>query len=233
MRILTWNCSRKFRTKCEAVLPFGADIMVIQEAEQLDRLENAPLRDYPHRFWVGDKSDRGLLVLARMHVALEPIEGVPETLRCNLLPLRVTAPLRFNLFAIWTWKAEDGTYAAQVREAIDAYETELREGAVLIGDWNSNAVWDDRHRRGTSHTQLVGRLSQLGLVSAYHEFTGEAQGAESRPTHANQKKLERSCHIDHCFVSRRLLTEHAAVEVGELAQWIEWSDHAPMAVDSS
>jgi exonuclease III len=231
MRILTWNCSRKFRTKCEAVLPFGADIMVIQEAEQLDWLEEAPLHDYPHRFWVGGKPDRGLLVLARPHVALNPIEGVPEALRSNLLPLRVVGPQRFDLFAIWTWKAEDDTYTGQVREAIDAYEAELREGAVLVGDWNSNAVWDDSHPRATSHTQLVERLAGLGLASAYHEFTGEAQGAESRPTHANLKKLDRACHIDHCFVSRHLLTEHAAVEVGELAGWLEWSDHTPMVVD--
>jgi hypothetical protein len=43
---------------------------------------------------------------------------------------------------------------------------------LLIGDFNSNAIWDDKHRRAVSHSDIVTWLAERDIVSLYHEQSG-------------------------------------------------------------
>ncbi len=69
-----------------------------------------------------------------------------------------------------------------------------------MGDLNTNLFWDSHHPKGENHTALIELMQELGLVSAYHQFFGEAQGAETRPTCYLLWKRERPYHLDYCFV---------------------------------
>ena len=74
-------------------------------------------------------------------------------------------------------------------------------------------------------------LASLGLVSAYHRFFGEDQGAESRPTLYLLKKRERPYHIDYCFIPESWVPNLTSVAVGAYETWITASDHCPLVVD--
>ena len=75
------------------------------------------------------------------------------------------------------------------------------------------------------------RLAALGLVSAYHQFYGEAQGSESRPTLHMLKKQDRPYHIDYCFVPQSWTAHIKSVDVGTYEAWVAYSDHCPVVVD--
>ena len=69
-------------------------------------------------------------------------------------------------------------------------------------------------------------------MSAYHQFSGEAFGEESRATHWSSFDLERPHHIDYCFVPNTWRVEQ--VWVGAHQHWAmakRGSDHAPLVVD--
>ncbi|MCE3241944.1 MAG: exonuclease, partial [Deltaproteobacteria bacterium] len=77
----------------------------------------------------------------------------------------------------------------------------------------------------------VQQLTSLGLVSAYHHFFGEAQGAESRPTLYLRRDPEKPYHIDYCFIPEAWVTMLRSVEVGTDEPWARYSDHRPLVVD--
>jgi endonuclease/exonuclease/phosphatase family metal-dependent hydrolase len=71
------------------------------------------------------------------------------------------------------------------------------------------------------------------LVSAYHTFTGEAQGDESVATFRHMGSRHGTYHIDFCFIPKKWANRLASVEVGPVQGWRQLSDHAPLVVDVS
>ena len=86
-----------------------------------------------------------------------------------------------------------------------------------------------RSGRGTP-PRLPGS-APCGLGSAYHAFFGCGQGAERHGTWYNHKRIERSFHLDYCFVPRNWLPHVYRVEVGRPHAWLAYSDHCPLIVD--
>ncbi len=78
---------------------------------------------------------------------------------------------------------------------------------------------------------LVGRVSELGLVSAYHSWTRESFGAESAMTHFHRRKDDRGFHIDFCLFPTAWRNDIREVVVGDPRRWLELSDHMPALVD--
>ena len=76
-------------------------------------------------------------------------------------------------------------------------------------------------------------LSELGLVSSYHHFHGEAHGQETMPTYHFQWKLERPFHIDYCFIPKSWTPNLRRVEIGSYQEWKALSDHRPLMVEIS
>ena len=74
-------------------------------------------------------------------------------------------------------------------------------------------------------------MSARGLVSAYHEFFGEAQGRETRPTCYLLWKKARPYHLDYCFVPKAWARRIRRVEVGSYEDWARHSDHRPLVVE--
>ena len=102
---------------------------------------------------------------------------------------------------------------------------------VIAGDLNSNKIWDAKRTVG-NHSDVVGVLAEREMVSAYHEFFGEAQGAETRRTfYQFRHAIIRPYHIDYIFLPREWASRIKAVDVGEYERWSKLSDHCPLIVD--
>ena len=52
--------------------------------------------------------------------------------------------------------------------------------ALLIGDFNSNTIWD-RKCRESNHSNVVKLLEEKGILSTYHLYHKQIQGKEQHP----------------------------------------------------
>ena len=151
----------------------------------------------------------------------------------HLLPVVVTGSHSFRLLAVWTKEDDErrAMYIGQAVLGVQRYAPFIAgDATVMVGDFNSNQIWD-RPGRPYMHAEMVHLLDGHGLVSAYHDHYGEAQGAETRNTFYMYRKLERGFHIDHCFVPRAWMPYLKSVQVGDYADWRHLSDHCPMVIE--
>jgi endonuclease/exonuclease/phosphatase family metal-dependent hydrolase len=74
-------------------------------------------------------------------------------------------------------------------------------------------------------------LTELGLVSSYHHYYGEAHGTETRPTFYLHRNKRRPYHIDYCFVPEGWASYIQSVQIGSYEDWQKHSDHRPLLVD--
>lgn len=233
MRVATWNCNGRFRDKIERALALGADITLIQEAEDPvkygDRLPG-------HWDWTDAGRGKGLLVFARegWTVARNPGAFVEPRFK-HVVPLDALTPRgeRIAIWAVWCMKADRkaDAWVAQLHHALDAMGDLLRAPTIIAGDLNSNVIWD--HERKLNHSRLTERLGARGIFSAYHRATGEAGGQESQPTFWLARSEHKSFHIDYVFSDLPV----RSVTVGSYSMWSGRSvtggvsDHAPLVVD--
>ena len=226
MRVVTWNCCRGPYLKNASLLDvFAPDIAVIQECAK-------PAAETRQCLWFGDNPRQGIAVVANGPYRLRritPIAGVPR----YVIPVKVVGPNNFLLLAVWAKGGQD-KYVEGVIRAVELYRHLFKKHAtVLAGDTNSNAIWDSGHSPGLNHSALVRTLSDLGLVSSYHHFRGEAHGQETEPTYYFQWKLERPFHIDYCFIPKLWAPKLRRVEIGSYLEWKAMSDHRPLTVEIS
>jgi exonuclease III len=136
----------------------------------------------------------------------------------------------FILIAIWANNTQDknNQYIEQVWKAINYYDELLNtETTLLIGDLNSNKIWDRKHRIG-NHSDVVDRLTDKNIISIYHKHYNEEQGKETKPTFYLQRNKNKPYHIDYCFASEILMKKFKEIEIGTYENWIEQSDHSPL-----
>ncbi len=123
-------------------------------------------------------------------------------------------------------------YVRGLIRAIKLYKKLIAaQPTVIIGDFNSNAIWNRKREGVQDHRALVAMLAGLGLVSAYHHFHGEEQGSETRPTFFLLWKQERPYHLDYCFIPKEWAGQIESVSVGSYSDWATASDHRPLIVD--
>lgn len=225
MRLVAWNCcGGPLERKLAALELLAPDIAVIPECPRLP-----PSRG--HTFWIGSNPRKGLGVVAR-----PPWRISRATRRRDLPsyvhPLRVTGPESFLLWAVWACNIGADRYVRGTHRAIDTSRRLFRSGpSVMLGDFNSNAIWDREHPADRSHSALVAKLAELGLASSYHAHHREPHGAESRPTFFEYRHAHRPYHIDYCFLPASWSGRIAGVTVGAHADWAQQSDHMPIIVD--
>jgi exodeoxyribonuclease III len=225
MRLVTWNCCKgRYERKAPRAMALAPDVMVLQEcARPTDALGGCD--------WTGDNANQGMAVVtsaAWSATALPPLAEVP----LYHLPYQVRGPVDFLVLSVWAQKNPGFPYVRGIHRAIDLYGDAIRvQPTVVMGDFNSNTTWDHQHRRSRSHSDLVARLGELGLVSAYHVHHGEAQGSESRPTYYHTWNRGIGFHIDCCFIPREWASNLTNVQVGDYDAWADASDHRPLIVD--
>lgn len=234
MRLITWNCQGAYRIKADLILAHHPDILVVQECEHPDKYVYSPTYKRPDsQSWYGDSRHKGICIHSFNDYKVELMQHFNPKFR-YILPFRVTGHGQtFTLFAIWAMSNKenyDARYIGQVWLAIDYYADLLKDSTILIGDFNSNKIWDYKKRVG-DHSDVVKKLADNNIHSIYHRHFEIEQGKEKHPTFFLQRNLNKPYHIDYCFASGNILDKVQNVEIGVFENWIAYSDHTPLTVD--
>jgi len=210
--------------KINAILVEKPDLLILQECSK----EDIATVDCEFKYWVGSNKQKGLAVIGfskhnyTIDASYNP--DIPW-----FIPLSI---LDINLNVLGSWACMKDKYSEHIITALDAveyYSSFLsNDKALLIGDLNSNSMWDKNKVK--SHSSLVAKLDKLGLDSIYHELNNEKQGAETKHTFFRSRKAERTYHIDYAFLSKNL-TKKTSLEIGTPDIWLEFSDHLPIILD--
>ena len=260
MKIITWNCNGAFRKKAEFILEEKPDILIVQECEHPDKLIfTTSIQQSTQKQWFGkprikgseENKNKGLGIFSYGNYSFEVLENNHNKDFQIIIPIAVSGgQFDFNLFAIWANNpvAKNAHYVEQVWKAINHYETLLTDTkTILIGDFNSNKIWDRKSREGNgNHSDVVDFLEKRGIYSSYHLHHKQKQGTEKDSTFYMQKNKDKPYHIDYCFVSSDFAKNIKSVDVGDFESWINrkaksvdlvdnksriiLSDHVPVSI---
>lgn len=233
MRLITWNCQGAFRKKADFILALQPDILVIQECEHPDKLKFSAETLKPDSvYWYSDGGKKGIGIFSYSNYKFELLPEFNPEFR-YVLPIQVTGNGQtFTLLAVWAMdnkEKREARYIGQVWFAINHYKDLLGSSTILIGDFNSNKIWDYKDRVG-SHSDVVRYLASRDIHSVYHKHFNMEQGKEEHPTLYLYRNLEKPYHIDYCFASADLLEKVKQVEIGSYENWFMHSDHSPVCV---
>ena len=220
MRIVSWNCRGKFREKFHYIETLDADIYVIQECENPEKYKEEFSGFLVNRIWCGEKESKGLALFAKPSISIEVNDWPEYCLRCFK---SVKVNHSFDLLAVWACEPYIEEYCIYQAINIDKYD----ERTVIIGDFNSNAIWDKAHGK-RSHSAVVAQLKEKYIVSAYHHLSGERHGEESKYTFYLYKHKDKPYHIDYCFTNPNNIKNFEILN-GE--KWLEYSDHMPIQIE--
>jgi endonuclease/exonuclease/phosphatase family metal-dependent hydrolase len=225
MILVTWNCCRgPYPKKLALLQSLNADIAVLQECPR-------PPAESDHCVWFGDNPRQGIAIIAKPPYSLTRLptrRAVPKF----IVPVAVTGPRSFSMLAVWSKARQKHNYVEAVVKAVRIYRELLAAGpAVVLGDFNSNTIWDKSHLADRNHSALVKMLGSMNLVSAYHAHFNEAHGAETRPTYYFQWKERQPFHLDYCFVPAGWIRPGTRVQVARYEEWKQHSDHRPLIVE--
>lgn len=222
MKIVSWNCSGKFREKFQDIITLEADIYVIQECENPKQSNCINYKQFASNFlWVGENKNKGLGVFAKDEIKLKENDWQKFCLR-NFLSVKVNNC--FDLVAVWACNPYIEEYYVYQNINISNYN----KNTIIIGDFNSNAIWDKKHGSRT-HSTVVHQLNEIGILSVYHYLNNEKQGEESKPTFYMYRHPDKSYHIDHCYTSLRNIKDyHIMCDTN----WLKKSDHMPILFET-
>ncbi len=163
MKLITWNCQGAFRKKADTILAYQPDILIVQECEHPDKLIFGPTTQRPNDlYWHSDNSHKGIGVYSYSDYKFELLENFNPEFR-YILPFRVTGQGQtFTLLAIWAMNNKEfpeARYIGQIWLAINYYTEQLGDSTILVGDFNSNKIWDYKDRVG-NHTAVVNKLAE-------------------------------------------------------------------------
>jgi hypothetical protein len=229
MRIITWNCRGAFLRKHASIAALHPDVLIIPECGELSGLTQVlgcpPVRTYK---WFGDNPSKGLGVISYGDYELKVHEAYEGRHRW-VVPLKVSGPRSFLLFAVWTLPDQRSrSYVQPLIEALHDYEALLDSGeAIWAGDFNSNFVFDRPSRRH-KFADFVGLLAKQEIHSIYHRTNGCGHGDEADKTFYHYHHHDKGHHIDYIFASKSLHQHGCEVAVGTYADWAQSSDHVPL-----
>jgi len=231
MKLITWNCQGAFRNKGHIILELCPDILVVQECEHPDRLlfNSQQPNDF---LWFGDNQHKGLGIFSFSNLKFKLLNEYNSSFK-TMVPILVTGgKLDFLLFAIWANNPVDknNKYIEQVWRAINFYDQIINSSTIIIGDFNSNKIWDRKHRKG-NHSDVVDFLAGKNIHSIYHTLLNQEQGKESQPTFFLQRNKYKPYHIDYCFASNNIIERIQKFEIGKYESWIIHSDHLPVVAN--
>jgi len=224
MRLVAWNANHNRRRRSldanvALMEPFGADILVLSETA-------GPRSKPSDVHWIGGL-DPGLAVVAPKGLKLLPHPGnfAAET---HMGAFTASGQVTFNLLALWPVQRRVSSYHHILMSALDRYADFLvADRVIMAGDLNSTSRVSSQR---ASHPLFVKRAQELGLVSAYHEQTGEGHGDETVATYLHNCDSTRGFHIDYCFITNALKAS-AKLLIKNDAEWAARSDHFPLVLD--
>ncbi len=223
-----------FRKKSKFIEEYKPDILIVPECEHPDKLKFDINSVHPNEiFWYGTNVNKGLGVFSFTNYKISLLDFHEEKYRMKVQLKITNGNSTYTIFAIWANNPQDRgyQYVGQVWKALNHYQNRIKKkNTLLIGDFNSNTMWDKPRREG-NHTTVVGILADKGIESVYHKYFEQEQGKEEHPTLFLYRHQDKPYHIDYCFVSKNMVKKLKKVEVGEYENWIKMSDHMPLIID--
>ncbi len=180
MRLVTWNCRGAFYRKHALAAALHPDILIVPECERLSGIQQ-PIDSRAVRSfeWFGTNPRKGMAVLSYGDYNLE-IHPSYDPSHQWIVPLTVSGPTSFVLFAVWTLPrgGYSGRYVRPLLEAFESYKELMTSSeAIWAGDFNSNFIFDRPSRR-YKFRDFVALLGQNGFHSLYHHQHGCEHGEE-------------------------------------------------------
>jgi len=235
IRIVTWNCCKGDFTKKDAIFnEYNPDIAIIQEIKKPAKEIN------DHCIWIPNRltKELGVCVVSSEDLKLQYCAGYPDSPEV-FIPVKVSGKkVTFNLLAVWTQKA--GKYIESFNRVLEDYHEFLHSApSVIAGDFNSNPLWDKKHKK-FNHSMLNEKLDrEFNLVSAFHTHNKVQPGLETgdESTFFMYGHKDKPFHIDYCYVPKSWTLECA--KIGLYDNWCnkektskdKKSDHCPLIVD--
>lgn len=234
MKIIQWNCQGAFRTKNTEILSLSPDILIVAECENPEKLKFGKLTPQPSDYyWYGDSENKGIGIFSYSNYTLKLLDSFKPEYR-YVLPIKISGyGNNYTFLAIWAMnnkEVPEARYIGQIWFAINYYANLLNDSTILIGDFNSNRIWDYKDRVG-NHSDVVNKLKEYDIYSLYHEQNNLSHGDEIDPTFYMFRKPDKPYHIDYCFASRRIMNSGYSIKVGNHKDWIDKSDHVPIIIE--
>ena len=223
-----------YRKKANFILTHKPDILIVPECEHPDKLKfNIDTQKPTQTLWFGKNKNKGLAVFSYSNFKFKVLDVHNEDFKM-IIPIAVTGGnFDFNLFAVWAYNPNDrdGRYITQVWKAVNHYDKLIRDNpTIVIGDFNSNVIWDYKKHKLGNHSLVVEALEDKGVFSTYHSYHNQIQGKEKHPTLYMYRHKNKPYHIDYCFASSNFIDKLENVEIGTHQEWTKYSDHNPLIV---
>lgn len=223
-RIVAWNCAGKFARNAGQLATLDADICIVPEALE----PHATALGYGYAtHWHGEHGQRGLLIAAKNGWRLEVVQAAPQ--RHMLLTTIGRADVSISVIGVWAMRGPQG-YAGSVISGLDALLPSIKDVAnvFVAGDFNASPVFDRTSPPALRFAQISDRLHASGLVSLWHQRSGEPFGSEATPSYFHQWKEHQRFHIDFAFVSKAMAERCRDFQIGAFDPWCGHSDHMPL-----
>ena len=247
MRLVVWNANMAVHRKLDTVLErLQPDVLVLCECADEATLSGkypgaAP---WTSMAWAGKvpnppkNPDKGLAVMTFGDYRIAAQRPVTPVMEWVVLA-DIVGPVAFSLIAVWAMNHRASNIKAfpqsnpQPAAALNTYWAEGSVPTVLAGDFNHNVSWDPGMAYAKQHARTLDAAKRAGLVSAYHQHTGQAQGGETAPTLYWRGAGAKTFHIDYAFIPDEWVPRLQSVSVGSQQDWIDsgMSDHVPLVVD--
>lgn len=223
-----------FRKKADKILIHNPDILVVPESESKEKIDfNHHLKIPNQSIWVGENMNKGLLVCSYNKNVKISINKTYNKEYKYILPIDVRFDKsRFLILAVWTQntKSPYSSYIVQLHRAINYYKDLFDTKTLILGDWNSNIIWDS-YKKEANHSDVVNLLNKIGIESIYHKFNKIEQGKEIDNTLYMFRKENKPYHIDYIFAGQYWLKKVNNINIGNYKDWIAYSDHMPLIAD--
>lgn len=230
MKIVSWNCNGAFRRKYKELFNAfpDADVFVVQECENPAFYNDTEYRAiFQTGFHAGtpDYYTKGIGVFSRkmLWVRRTKCKYADTVMMMGYAPFEVGG--KTNILAVWP----HGKYVEEMIDFLKLNEGILTNDMLIIGDTNSNTVFNNHHPVGKNHDVLVELLNEKGLDDAYNYMTGEKEGEETVPTFYIYRYLSQPFHLDRAFTSAARLKRFAVAS--DRDYWLTLSDHIPIEAE--
>ena len=224
-----------FRKKYEQITQYSPDIIVLQECEDKIMLpEYKEKIKYNDIHWYGKNKNKGISIMTFGNYNIKKLEH--DEKYEYVVPVNIFNKfILINLLAIWTQMVNKSIYDSYVVQATRAflhYDDLLEtENIIIVGDFNSNAIWDNESPKEYTHSEMITILKKKQISSVYHELNNESHGNETRPTLYFQRNFKKPYHIDYCFLNQNMMQKVKKITVGKFQEHIQNSDHMPIIVE--
>jgi len=235
MKILSWNCNMAFRKKFEIIQDFIPDIAIIQECEDKIHLQEYKEQvNYTDFFWYGNNKNKGVGIFTFGDFKIVKLDHNKDYK--YIIPVKITNNIiSVVLIAVWTQFVNKNireSYVVQAARSFIFYGDLLNnENVIIVGDFNSNAIWDNKSPKEYTHSQMVEMLKRQNFQSLYHHMAKEDHGKETSPTLYFQRNSRKPYHVDYCFCKSSMIKRIKEFKIGAYTDYIHKSDHMPMFIE--